>query len=424
MRDPQADGPESATIDALARRVPEIARSMLERSRLEVPDYAAYDDPGFAEAAYAHCLDHVNAFLTVARERRPLRGDELAFVRDQAELRARQGVPLDALLHVYRMGHQAIFHAIVDAAHGTPGGAAAALLLTDRTLGHIDLITTTFTEAYLATRYEMDAGAEAARRALVDRALAGSVDPGPNGADRARALGFDPDAPYAVIACVAGDAGEQELHSLAARLGRLDLRDGRPGVAVVREREVVGVLRIADRTATDLREDVRRVLGSGHRAGVSLPCRGVGELARGYAEARAILREAGPGGVASLLEYTPSRYLTATAGETALRLIDPRTRRAIEADAEAAGALTATFLAFLDADLSAPAAAEALHVHPNTVYYRLDKLRRATGRDPRRIHDLVELLVAVRLLGADVTAARRPAPVAGAPQRRPRRRVT
>jgi len=403
VKDPQPGELEAPTIAVLEARVPETARAMLDLSRREVPDYAAFREPGFAEAAYAHCLDHVRAFLTVARERRPLRPEELEFVRAQAAMRARQGVPLNALLHVYRMGHRAIFHAIVEAAGTTPQGTAAALVLTDRTLGHIDVITTTFTEAYLDTRHEIEAGADVARRALVDRALAGSVDPGPGGADRARALGFDPDVPYVVVTCSAdGDreGRELELHALAGRLGRLDLRDGRPGVAVVREQEVVAVLRLADRTPQVMRGSVRDALGwDGHRAGISLACRGVGELARGYAEARAMLRQAGPGEIASLLEFTPIAYLTANADGTALRLVEPRVRDALEADARAGGGLADTLLAFLDADLSAPAAAEALFVHPNTVYYRLNKLARLTGRNPRRFHDLVDLMVAARLLG-------------------------
>jgi sugar diacid utilization regulator len=42
-------------------------------------------------------------------------------------------------------------------------------------------------------------------------------------------------------------------------------------------------------------------------------------------------------------------------------------------------------------------AAERLVVHPNTVHYRLRRVSETTGRDPRRLGDLLELLVATRL---------------------------
>lgn len=412
MEDAQRERVEAAAIAVLDARTHEIAEAMLALSRREVPSYAAHGEPGFVEAARAHCLDHVRAFLTVARERRPLTDDELGFVRAQAAMRARQGVPLDALLHVYRMGHRAIFEAIIDTAGRAHGGADAALRLTERTLAHVDVISTTFTEAYLATRHEIDAGADAARRALLERAIAGAAGPGDDG--RSRALGFDPDVPYAVAACRPADAAS--VHALAGRFGR-------DGLAIAREGEVVAVVSLAGRTSADVRDLVAGALGGGGgRAGVSLPCTGLREMPRGYAEALAALRAAGRDGVASLLELTPARYLTGTADETALRLLDPRIRETLAEDAARGGALVATLLAFMDADLSAPAAAEALHVHPNTVYHRLGRLERATGRSARRFHDLVELLVAVRLLGAGEAPQPVPPPRHAVPQRRPRSR--
>jgi DNA-binding PucR family transcriptional regulator len=42
-----------------------------------------------------------------------------------------------------------------------------------------------------------------------------------------------------------------------------------------------------------------------------------------------------------------------------------------------------------------------LHVHANTVYYRLDRIAERTGCDVRRVEDLIDLLLAVRLIGAE-----------------------
>lgn len=128
---------------------------MVARFRGEAPGWAAHVAPGFLETSQEHCVDHVRAFLTVARERRTLSEDELGFVRAQARLRARQGVALEDMQQVHGIGSRAIFHALVQTAATRPGGAAAALVLVDQLVAHGVMVTTTFTEAYLAERRNM-----------------------------------------------------------------------------------------------------------------------------------------------------------------------------------------------------------------------------------------------------------------------------
>jgi len=59
--------------------------------------------------------------------------------------------------------------------------------------------------------------------------------------------------------------------------------------------------------------------------------------------------------------------------------------------------LTATLRAYADCDMNVARTAERLVVHPNTVHYRLRRIAEATGRDPRRFGDLLDLLLATRL---------------------------
>src|SRR5690348_5048840 len=96
--------------------------------------------------------------------------------------------------------------------------------------------------------------------------------------------------------------------------------------------------------------------------------------------------------------------------ETARRLIRPQVRRFVEEDAAAGGALIATLAEFAASDLNAVAAAGRLHLHVNTAYYRLDRIAERTGCDRRRLADVMELLIALRLLGAHPAA-----PAAAAP---------
>ena len=86
--------------------------------------------------------------------------------------------------------------------------------------------------------------------------------------------------------------------------------------------------------------------------------------------------------------------------ETARRLIRPEVRRFVAEDVAAGGALIATLAAYAACDLNARTAARPLHLHVNTAYYRLDRIAERTGCDLRRFADVMELLIAVRLLGA------------------------
>ena len=59
--------------------------------------------------------------------------------------------------------------------------------------------------------------------------------------------------------------------------------------------------------------------------------------------------------------------------------------------------LPETLLAYAASDLNVGLTARRLHVHPNTVHYRLRRIERLTGYDVRRLRDVVDLVAAVRL---------------------------
>jgi DNA-binding PucR family transcriptional regulator len=56
-----------------------------------------------------------------------------------------------------------------------------------------------------------------------------------------------------------------------------------------------------------------------------------------------------------------------------------------------------TIRAFSHADLNVAKAAEQMHVHPNTVRYRLEQIATKTGHDPRTFSGLVDLLCILEL---------------------------
>jgi sugar diacid utilization regulator len=85
--------------------------------------------------------------------------------------------------------------------------------------------------------------------------------------------------------------------------------------------------------------------------------------------------------------------LTSSARADTDSLIPERTRQLL-----ADNTIRHTVEAFFAADLHVSRAAEALSLHPNSLRYRLSRIAELTGRDPRRLTDLLELITASRVI--------------------------
>jgi sugar diacid utilization regulator len=406
-------------LDQLEASAETIARRMALAARDEVEEYAGVADPAFAAEVLAHACEHVATFVRTSRAGRPPKGDELDFVRARGAQRARELMPLDALLESYLIGQRTVWEAIVEAAGDSPDGMRAAQELTALTFGYTHAINVAVADAYLHESNALATEAERSRRDLLDRLLSGGR-PGADEARRAEALGLRSDADHVVVVAIAS-AGERAADAVgeAARradagedIGRLVVRalvradPDRPFV-VPRHDEVVAVLPVyVRRGPAEIRraleraaEALARTHGVRVSAGISSVCSGLSELARGYGEAGRALRHAAKGGpVAALQDIALLDYLATGADDTAERLVPAGARRLLEADGGKPGALTETLRAYAGCDLNVARTAERLTVHPNTVHYRLSRIATLTGRDPRRFDDLAELLTALRLL--------------------------
>jgi DNA-binding PucR family transcriptional regulator len=387
-----------AVLDRLEREASDIAKRAALAARAEVAEFGAVRDPAFVEEILAHAAEHVRTFVATARRGSPPAGAELDFVRERGARRARELMPLDALLEVYLIGQRTVWEAIVETAGETRAGMRTAQELTAFTFRYTHAINVAVSQAYLRESRALASAAERGRRDLLDRLLSG-IEPGAEEARRAEALDLQPDADHVVVVAEVGD--DTAIAATARALAAAE--PGRPFV-VARHGEVVAVLRAyVRRGPRELRaeleraaERLRRTHGVELHAGVSSVCSGLGQLARGYGEARRALRQGG--GVVALEEITLADYLVAGADDTARRLVAPAVEALADADRRANGSLSETLRAYADCDLNVARTAERLMVHPNTVHYRLGRIRDLSGRDPRRFADLVELTTALRLL--------------------------
>jgi len=269
----------------------------------------------------------------------------------------------------------------------------------------IELGSTVAGEAYVAAQQHALAEGDRVRRDLLEDLLARrAAGAGPK-RGLLRAAGLSPDTRLLVaVAALAGDLPDG-----------LTLRDAAPGVTgtarrgltVVRQDEIVGIVPLTPNgtasAVTGLRRAGADLARRGMRltVGVSTEHAGLLEVPEAYVEAQTARGGLGGSpGVLALPLLTSLDYLVLREDETARRLIRPQVRQFVAEDLAAGGTLIATLVEFAACDLNAKTAAERLHLHVNTAYYRLERIAERTGCDLRRLADVMELLIAVRLLGA------------------------
>ena len=376
----------------------------IEAMRAEIPAYAAQGDGFFAdvrEQVAAHYRTKLTAFL----EQREVTLDEVGFIRGAAMRRARAGLALEHYINAFRVGEKVLWDAIVARAGEHPFGHEAALTMAAPLMRYVDFVTTHAAHAYVEFQQFALADADRERRDLLDVLLAGDLPAdGPLHA-LAEQYGIAADVPTAVVVAVArGGGGSEPPHAARSALAASGSPDTKT-LVVARRNEIVAIWAfgargdigaacdLLDRTFEHLRRERIELA-----IGVSAPAHGVRDLPRAYHEAREALdrvREAG--GVAALPRLSPFDYLILRSNETARRLLDPELRRFLEDDHSRGDVLCQTIRAFAEADLRLRETAERLHVHPNTAQYRLRRIQERTKRNPRRIADLIELLVAIQL---------------------------
>jgi PucR-like helix-turn-helix protein/diguanylate cyclase with GGDEF domain len=389
-------------------RVEEIVEESVRAIRDEIPAYRALQEE---ERFIADVTDqvhkhHVQNLISLLDDR-PVTLEQISFVRGAAMRRARAGLALEDYINAYRVGQQNLWDTIVALAGETPEGRAAALTLATPLMRYVDFASTHAGHAYAEFQQYALADADRERRDLLEHLLAGKLPTRGPLLAAAHGYGLRPDAPMLVAAAVpVGPEPDADApYAASAAIARGGLRELRT-LVVVRQSEIVAVaaLRADGDAGAQCRrlEALQRRLGEEGTPlamGVSTVAAGVAELPRAYAEARSALEclVGDGGGVVALPRLSPFGYLALRVDDTARRLVDPRVREFLEEDRARGGVLTATIRAFADADLKINGAAEQLQVHPNTAQYRLRRIEERTGRNPRQIADLLDLLFAIAL---------------------------
>jgi hypothetical protein len=397
--------PVDRIADGLEARREELVEAAWEAIGSRLPSYRDADAATVVDVL-EHIRSHHDVLCDVLRRGRPAEPRDVRFASRHAALRARRGIALDDFLAAFRCYHTIVWDAMVDAARDARAPADAALTAAGALLGYVDIATTEASGAFLEAQQLLLADSDRVRRDVLEDLLAGR-DPGSAaGFAAARDAGLDESASCVVVAALPTTPPDEDgaLRRAANALAAA-LRDSRTSpLAVTRQGEIVLVRAVQGEGRPELVGPLERArAGPGTRplalaVGVSTVQRGLATLGDAYREASlAVGRVAATGGVLSLADLTPFEYLTVREDAVARRMIDPRLERFVEEDRARGGSLLRTLVAYADADLNAKAAAETLLIHVNTAHHRLGRIAERTGRDLRRLSDVIDLLIAIRL---------------------------
>jgi sugar diacid utilization regulator len=392
---------------ALAARRDELVAAAVEAYLERLPSYRQAG-PEVLDDARRHTEEHHDVLCEVLRRNRPPTERELAFVERHAARRARQGIALADFLEAFRRYHTIVWDAILDASRKSRTAADQALAATRTVIGYVDLATTRASAAYLEAQLLLLAEGDRVRRDLLEDLLQTGAPQTAAGVSAARAAGLEPDAPCVLVAAVAtGEPADEGALTRAARTLAAAIRRRDDPLTVTRHGEIVLVRagardeRVALRAPLAKACEATAAQGVALAVGVSTVHHSPSSLGAAYREAsQALRRVAVSGGVLSLPDLSAFEFLTLRNDDMARRLIAPEIERFVADDRTHGGQLIATLLAYAECDLNAKAAAERLLIHANTAHYRIARIEEKTGCDLRRLSDVIDLLIAVRLADA------------------------
>ena len=362
-----------------------LAEEMILAIRATVPAYAQPLEGAVAEGVRAGVEGALSQFLDVVEEGHagPLPERELYAELGRGE--AREGRSLEALLAAYRVGARVAWRRAAARARELEIDDEMLALLAESIFAYIDELSAASAEGF-AREQSAAAGEADRRRAALARLLIRHPPADPAEIElAARDAGMElPDR----FAAVVWAPREDDRTASWLPMGSLAVADGELSYALVpdpdapmRRAEISARLRPPRRGA--------RPLGAVAGRGAQRAARDRGAPAdrrRARSPPQGLVR-AEDHLTTLLIERDPSLL-----SELAERRLAPLT----EASASARGRLLETLEAWLEHHGSVPDVARAIHVHPQTVRYRLNQLRDLFGDDLDDPDARFELMVVTR----------------------------
>ncbi|HEY7256464.1 MAG TPA: helix-turn-helix domain-containing protein [Solirubrobacterales bacterium] len=378
--------------DLIEPELEAVTEEILASIAREVPEYARPLEGSFGRGVRTGVAEALSQFVALVRDpeggREP--GREVYLALGRGELR--QGRTLDSLQAAYRVGARVAWRHL--AATGRDAGLdpEALSLLAEAIFAYIDELSADSVEGFAQAQSEHD---DVRRRRRRELATLLTGEPGASEADAraaARAAGWALPRRAAAAACSEGD------------LGRLSRR--LPADCLVVGLEDLGCVLVPDPDGPGRRAAVERAAAAAPLA--IGPTGATGELGASWTLARAAIRAAAGGALPAAGAVFADEHLGALMlfeGRWLARRMAARRLAPLAGLTERAGErMRETALAYIDHRGNSVAMARALHLHPQTVRYRVNRLRELLGEQLDDPGARFELEVALRVHNAASSA--------------------
>lgn len=405
-----------AIVARLSERLDEITRGMVERYRAEITDYRLADPQLLFQDVYEVSRDTLlRTVADLEQGRRPAGPADFQATRRAAARRVHQGMSLESFLHATRLWGRIVWETVLTCTDvHIPAEREAALRIAGQLFEHLDLISTAAAQGYLEELQTVWSDREVVRRDLLDALLAGDGQSA-RVHRLARSLHLQLADKYIVVIVRGGErpAAERVEQPLATRVAMRRIVEAvhahlkpKAGAMLVgmRHGEVValypyagsGELDVVERACRDLADDLAE---QGACVGISGAQHGLAALSASYSDAREAIEIAARGGGRSRVVAFKDVLIDSIvhSSRRADRILGETIEPVLRYDAERQSELLRTLRAYIDAGFNLTKSAELLHVHPNTVVYRLHRIEELTGRNPHVPDDLLLLFLGLKL---------------------------
>ena len=371
-----------------------VTEEILAAIAAEVPEYARPLEGRFGRGIRTGVAEALSQFLALIRD--PDAGRELS--RDvyvglgRGELR--QGRTLDSLQAAYRVGARIAWRHLARAGRDAGLDAETLDLLAEAVFAYIDELAADSVEGYAAAQSESEEIRARRRQELVELLMRDAAAEPADLRAAARAAGWKLPRRLAPLAC--------ELDDLAAIVRRL------PVDVLAAGFEELGCALVPDPDGPGRAGQLTRAVGK--RPAALGPAGAPGQASESWQLARTALRAAASGGFAAAgplrAEDHLADLLLFEGGAVTSRIAADRLSPFESLTPKARERMEETTLAYLEHRANAVEIAAALHLHPQTIRYRVARLRELLGDALDDPDARFELEVALRATAARRSGAR------------------
>src|SRR5829696_9494679 len=370
--------------DVIEPELPAATEEILATIAREVPEYARPLEGSFGAGIRTGVSEALRQFVALIRDPEAGRdpGRDVYVGLGRGELR--EGRTLDSLQAAYRIGARVAWRRISGAARRHRVDPGQLAVLAEAIFAYIDELSADSVEGYAQAQREQEGERQARRRELLALLLRDPPAPDADIRSAAQSSGWRLPRSAAPLA-----VAEEDLGRVARRLA---------ADALVAPVKGLGCALVSGATSPSRRTELERATRHATAAlGPSVPR---AELPRAWALASAALRAAQAGtitadGLVVADEHLTELMLFESTG-VADRLAERRLAPLDELTPAGRARMEKTALAFVQHGGNAAAMARALHLHPQTIRYRLTRLRELFGDRLANPNARFELELALR----------------------------